>query len=104
MSVGEAAAWSWATSAAILASSLGTLQRSPVGRTSDIELGFGHINTNKELGLRHTRLLAGPTLQDTGSMAPDNCSGSGSSGRDDPGSPTVSTDLRGIGLSRPGSG
>ena len=73
----------------------------PRGAQGDIELGFGDINTNKDLLLRHTRLLNDPTLQDTGSMAPDNCTGSGSTGRVDPGSPTVSYDQRGIGLTRP---
>ena len=68
------------------------------------ELGVGDSKTTKALALGHQRLLDGPTWQETGSMAPDNGAGSGRSGRDDPGSPTVSTDLRGIGLSRPGSG
>jgi hypothetical protein len=71
---------------------------------SDVALGCGSIHPPHPLTLGPRRLLTGPTLPDTGSLAPDNCSGSSRNGRDDPGSLTVSPDLRSSGLSRPGSG
>ena len=49
----------------------------------NVQLGFGHINTDKTWHVTHTNSCL-PDLAHTGSMAPDNCTGSGSPGRDDP--------------------
>jgi len=67
----------------------------------DVEGRFRDINTHKERGRYHENLLyARPTLQDTGSMGPVNCSGCSRGRRADPRSPTVSHDQRGNGLAR----
>ena len=65
----------------------------PGGAQGNIPLGFGHINTNKAWHVTHTHSCL-PDLADTGSMAPNNCTGSGSPGRDDPRSAPVSGDHR----------
>src|SRR5882672_250254 len=44
-----------------------------------------------------------PDLADTGSRAPNNCTGSGRPGRDDPRDAPVSADQGSTGLSRPGT-
>src|SRR5262245_9403510 len=71
------------------------------GAQSNVQLGFGHINTDKTWHVTHTNSCL-PDLAHTGSMAPDNWTGSGSPGRDDPRYAPVSLDQGSIGLSRPG--
>ena len=91
------------TSVATPLASLGTAHRSPEGRramsnwalATSIPTKHGHVTPT------HSCL---PDLAHTGSMAPDNCTGSGSPGRDDPRSAPVSADQGSIGLSRPGTG
>jgi hypothetical protein len=63
----------------------------PGGAYGNVQLGFGHINTHKAWHVTHTNSWR-PDLADTGSMAPNNCTGSGSPGRDDPRSAPVSVD------------
>ena len=74
----------------------------PGGAQGSIPLGFRHIHTPKarHVNQRHSCL---PDLAETGSMAPNNGTGSGSPGRDDPRYAPVSADQGSIGLSRPGS-
>src|SRR5438128_11427876 len=82
----------------------GSLGRPPSlrGRSDgDVAGRCGDINTPKERGRYQGNLLdARPTLQDTGSMGPGNCSGCSRGRRADPRSPTVSHDQRGNGLAR----
>ena len=61
----------------------------PRGTQGNIELGFRNINTHKTRHVNHRNSCL-PDLADTGSMAPNNCTGSGSPGRDDPRSAPVS--------------
>ena len=63
----------------------------PRGAQGNVQLGFGHINPYKTWHVTHTNSCP-PDLADTGSMAPDNCTGSGSPGRDDPRYAPVSAD------------
>ena len=74
----------------------------PRGAYRNVQLGFGHINTDKTWRVTHTNSCR-PALADTGSTAPNNCTGLRSPGRDDPRSAPVSTDPGYIGLSRPGT-
>ena len=74
----------------------------PGGAHRHIQLGFRDINAHKTRHVNH-RTSCQPDLADTGSKAPDNCTGLRSPGRDDPRSAPVSTDQGSIGLSRPGS-
>ena len=80
------------------------LRLKPGGRlVAIVGCGYGrHINTHKARHVNHRNSCL-PDLAETGSMAPNNCTGSGSPGRDDPRSAPVSTDPGSIGLSRPGS-
>ena len=57
-----------------------------------------------DVGGHRVRRASCPALQETGSQGPPNCSGGWTAGRDDPGSATVSPDLRLNGLSRPENG
>ena len=72
------------------------------GAQGNVQLGFGHIKTDKTWHVTPTNSCL-PDLAHTGSMAPDNCTGSGSPGRDDPRYAPVSVDQGSIGLSRPGT-
>ncbi len=74
----------------------------PGGASGHIPLGFRHINTPKAWHGPPTPSCP-PALAETGSMAPNHGTGSGSPGRDDPRSAPVSLDQGSIGLSRPGS-
>jgi hypothetical protein len=74
----------------------------PRGAQGNIELGFGTINPHKAGHVTHTNSCQ-PDLADTGSMAPNNCTGLGSPGRDDPCYAPASADQGSIGLSRPGT-
>jgi hypothetical protein len=80
-------------------------QDSPIGETIGAPQvqGFRDINPHKARHVNHKNSCL-PALADTGSMAPDNCTGLRSPGRDDPRSAPVSVDQGSIGLSRPGTG
>ena len=55
----------------------------PRGTQGNVQLGLGHINTEKAWDVTPTHSCP-PDLAHTGSMAPGNCPGSRSPGRDDP--------------------
>ena len=71
------------------------------GAHGNVPLGFGHIDTDTA-GHVTPRNSCRPALAETGSMAPNNCTGSGSPGRDDPCYAPASVDPGSSGLSRPG--
>jgi hypothetical protein len=73
----------------------------PRGAQRHGQPGFGHLNPDTTWHVTPTHSCL-PDLAHTGSMAPDNCTGSGSPGRDDPRDAPVSLDQGSIGLSRPG--
>ena len=74
----------------------------PRGAHGNIELSFGNINPHTAGHVTHTNSRQ-PDLAETGSMAPNNCTGLGSPGRDDPCSAPASAGQGSIGLSRPGT-
>ena len=63
----------------------------PGGAQGNVQLGFGNINTDKAWHVTHTNSCL-PNLANTGSMAPNNCTGLRSPGRDDPRYAPVSVD------------
>ena len=75
----------------------------PGGAHRNIPLRFCDINPHTAWHVTQ-RPSCLPDLAQTGSMAPNNCPGLGSPGRDDPRSAPVSVDQGYIGLSRPGTG
>ena len=75
----------------------------PGGAQGNVQLGFGHINTDKAWHVTHTELLSARPCRYGLTWHQTTVRALGSPGRDDPRSAPVSADQGSIGLSRPGT-